>query len=259
MAGHAASERRLILIRHGQTEYNATGRMQGQLDTELSAVGRAQAAEAAEVLRRWPVGTVVSSDLVRAADTARILASSWGVDVTLDARLRETELGQWQAASHAEVDRDYPGQRAYWRHDPTWAPPGGETRFDVADRAQAVVRELMETDAFDRGHVVLVAHGGTIAALTARLLGLSREDFPIFTGLGNVCWSQLVACPRFTVAEGQGSRPAIDGSTVPLVPHSSPEWWREPRWHLEGWNVGVTAAAQESGPSPDEGGEDAPA
>ncbi|RAV33694.1 histidine phosphatase family protein [Corynebacterium heidelbergense] len=253
------SERRLILIRHGQTEYNATGRMQGQLDTDLSETGLAQVQAAAQVVADWPVSTVVASDLRRARDTANVLAARWGVPVATDARLRETDLGRWQAASHHEIDRDYPGQRAYWRHDPTWAPPGGETRLQVADRAEAVVRELLAGGAFDGGHVVLVAHGGTIAALTARLLGVRHEDYPMLSGLGNVCWAQLVARPRFMDARDHAPhQPAVDGSTVPMAPALGKEAQVNPRWHLEGWNVGVNAAAPMSAPSPDEGGEDAP-
>lgn len=251
-------ERRLILVRHGQTDYNATGRMQGQLDTELSDVGRAQAMEAAQVLRERKVSHVWSSDLIRARDTARILADAWGCDVTEDPRLRETDLGLWQGASHTEVDKDYPGQRAYWRFDPTWAPPGGETRLQVAERAHELVMETMCTEAFDDGDVVMVAHGGTIGALTARLLDVPHNHYLVFSGLGNVCWSQLLARPRFVSGDGVCSEPAIDGTTVPLVPNTAKDWWKNPKWHLEGWNVGVNAAAPTQAASPDEGGEDTP-
>ncbi|MCX2163363.1 histidine phosphatase family protein [Corynebacterium auriscanis] len=247
-------DRRLVLIRHGQTEYNATGRMQGQLDTELSEVGREQARAAAEVLAGWAVSRVIASDLERAEETARILAEPWGVDVETDQRLRETDLGAWQGASHKEVDADYPGQRAYWKHDPEWAPPQGESRVQVAERAFAVVDEVMNTDAFDRGLVVIVAHGGTIGALTARLLNLPSSHSLVFSGLGNVCWSQLLARPQF-VGAGDSSVPAVDGSTVPLVPSGAKDWWKTPKWLLEGWNVHANAAAPAGAPSPDEGGE----
>ncbi|KAB1502386.1 histidine phosphatase family protein [Corynebacterium sp. 320] len=251
-------ERRLVLVRHGQTEYNATGRMQGQLDTELSERGRQQVRQASEVLKDWDVSAVISSDLVRARETAEILASGWGTPVTTDPRLRETDLGRWQGASHAEIDRDYPGQRAYWRHDPQWAPPGGESRVQVAERAFSLVNDVMHSEAFgDGGLVVMVAHGGTIGALTARLLGLPLSHVQIFSGLGNVHWSQLLARPQLTSAPGQTSPPAIDGSTVPLVPSADPEWFSSPAWHLEGWNISASMTELAHGSvgtsNPDEG------
>lgn len=252
----AAHQRRLILIRHGQTEYNRAGRMQGQLDTDLSEVGFAQARATAIATANWNVSAVYSSDLARARDTAKVLAEAWGVDVTTDPRLRETDLGLWQAGSHQEIDRDYPGQRAYWRHDPTWAPPQGESRLEVAARAASLVDELMAGDVFDGGDVVVVAHGGTIGALTAKLLGLPTELYPTLTSLGNVRWSQLIARPRFVGGEETHSVPAIDGSTVPLVPSSSEDWWREPLWMLEGWNVAAVppgAAGGDISGNPDEG------
>lgn len=252
-------ERRLILIRHGETEYNATGRMQGQLDTELSEVGRAQAKAAGEALAHWPITKVVCSDLQRAVETAELISVNWSAEITTDSRLRETDLGAWQGASGAEVDRDYPGQRAYWRHDPEWAPPRGETRLDVAARAFEVVQELMESDAFDDGNVVFVAHGGTIGALTSRLLELPIPSYHLFTGLGNVCWSQLVARPRVELtddADHPETEPAIDGSTVRRFEGPEADWWRHPRWHLEGWNVGISTAMSSKHASPDEGGAD---
>lgn len=253
-------KRRLVLVRHGQTEYNKSGRMQGQLDTALSAVGIAEAKSVASQIGEWNVSAVYSSDLERAVDTAKILADAWGLDVITDRRLRETDLGDWTGASHEEVDRDYPGQRAYWRHAPTWAPPNAETRVDVATRAHSLVNELMETDVFDRGMVVMVAHGGTIGALTAQLLELPISHFGMFSGLGNVRWSQLMARQKFYGDDGKMSRPAIDGSTVPRVPKKNDEWWKDPHWHLEGWNMSAAPGkAPEQTASPDEGGEDTPA
>ncbi|MEX3770870.1 glucosyl-3-phosphoglycerate phosphatase, partial [Mycolicibacterium fortuitum] len=85
--------RRLVLLRHGQTEYNAGSRMQGQLDTELSDLGRDQAAAAAEVLAKRQPLLIVSSDLKRALDTAMTLGDRAGISVQIDKRLRETHLG----------------------------------------------------------------------------------------------------------------------------------------------------------------------
>ncbi len=212
--------RRLILLRHGQTEYNATDRMQGQLDTDLSELGRTQAkTAAAELATREPI-RIVSSDLRRALDTAVALGDAAGVSVTQDERLRETHLGEWQGLTHTEVDDIAPGARPAWRADATIAPPGGESRIDVARRSVPLVRELLSgvsewgADG-DQRPLVLVAHGGLIAALTAALLDLPTDRWPVLGGLANTSWVQLGA-------HGDGADPA---------------------WRLDVWNASARVAS----------------
>lgn len=186
--------RRLVMLRHGQTDFNLGSRMQGQLDTELSELGKAQAVAAAEVLAKRQPLLIVSSDLRRADDTAVALGEHTGLPVRVDPRLRETHLGDWQGMTHAEVDAAAPGARLAWRDDATWAPHGGESRVDVAARAMPVVVELVASEpewGVDERPVVLVAHGGLIAALTAALLRLPVENWPALGGMGNASWTQL--------------------------------------------------------------------
>lgn len=187
--------RHLVLLRHGQTEYNAGSRMQGQLDTELSQLGRDQAAAAADVLAKRQPLAIVSSDLKRALDTALALGERAGMPVTVDERLRETHLGDWQGMTHHEVDATAPGARLAWRYDARLAPHGGESRVDVAERSVPLVAELVasqhEWGGEDERPVVLVAHGGLIAALTAALLGLPVDNWPVLGGMGNASWVQL--------------------------------------------------------------------
>ena len=192
--------RRLVLLRHGQTEWNAGSRMQGQIDTDLTELGRNQAAAAAEVLaKRQPVA-IVSSDLRRALDTATALGDRAGVPVRVDQRLRETHLGDWQGLTHIEVDERAPGARLAWRDDARWAPHRGESRVDVAARSVPLVDELLVaesdwgSDGSDRP-VVLVAHGGLIAALTGALLDLPVDNWPVLGGMGNASWAQLSGHP----------------------------------------------------------------
>ena len=189
--------RRLVMLRHGQTDYNLGSRMQGQLDTELSELGRAQAVAAAEVLgKRCPL-LVVSSDLRRAYDTAVVLGERTGLEVVVDSRLRETHLGDWQGSTYSDIDAEAPGARLAWREDATWAPHGGESRVDVAARSLPLVAELVAGTP-EWGHpnhpdrpVVLVAHGGLIAALSAALLQLPIANWPVLGGIGNASWVQL--------------------------------------------------------------------
>ena len=219
--------RRLLLIRHGQTTYNATGRMQGHLDTELSEVGLSQARAAADLLVDKQITAIVSSDLIRARDTAAVIGEKLGIEVDVDKRLRETHLGDWQGMTSAEVDEQYPGARAIWRHDPTWAPPQGESRVDVATRARPVIDELMRAHPeWDRGAVLVVAHGGAISALTCHLLGLDHHQYGILSGLKNTHWSQLTARPEFDAAR-------------PLSPLAfTPENVDRAQWYFDGWNMG---------------------
>ncbi|WP_163800354.1 glucosyl-3-phosphoglycerate phosphatase [Mycolicibacterium sediminis] len=215
--------RRLVLLRHGQTEYNAGSRMQGQLDTDLSDLGREQASAAAEVLAKRHPLLIVSSDLRRALDTATALGDRAGVPVLTDTRLRETHLGDWQGLTHHDVDAIAPGARLAWRDDARWAPHGGESRVDVAERSLPLVAELVEqqqdwgVDDADRP-VVLVAHGGLIAALTGAILGLPVDNWPILGGMGNASWVQLA---------GHSEADAPFGDV---------------RWRLDVWNASAQVA-----------------
>lgn len=194
----APAERRLLLLRHGQTTYNATRRMQGQMDTVLSEAGVAQAERVAGHLGRTERGIrrIVSSDLGRAAVTADAAGRALGLAVERDRRLRETNLGEWQGQTHGEIDERYPGQRDRWLHDATFAPPGGETRVQVAARMRSVVEDLLADPDWPGSTFLLVAHGGAIAALTASLLDVPVSHYTMFNGLRNTAWVELTARTR---------------------------------------------------------------
>lgn len=182
------SLQRLVLWRHGETEFNRAGRIQGHLDSELTEVGIEQAKRAAPFIVDFHPEVAVSSDLRRATVTAAAFAEVSGMSVSEDPRLRETHLGQWQGLSGAEVEHDWPGAMGTWRSQPTWAPPGGESRVEVAERAYEVVRELDESCS---ATALLCAHGGLITALTARMLEWPTELWPRLAGVGNCRWVVL--------------------------------------------------------------------
>jgi 2,3-bisphosphoglycerate-dependent phosphoglycerate mutase/probable phosphoglycerate mutase len=203
--------RRLVLVRHGQTDYNADGRMQGHIDSELTDLGIAQARGAAPFLAGYLPVRLLSSDLSRAARTAAELGLVTGLPVMLDSRLRETYLGKWQGYTPGEVEANWPGALATWRGDPTWAPPGGESKVDVAARALPVVEELDARYTGDEPVTVMFcAHGGVIAALSCALIGLDPPSWNALGGLGNVHW---VVLRRRTESGG--------------------------RWRLTGFDIGV--------------------
>jgi glucosyl-3-phosphoglycerate phosphatase len=199
---------RLVLWRHGETDHNAAGRMQGHIDAVLTPTGWNQARFAVPALARFDPDLVLSSDLRRAADTATVFAEASGLPLRLDKRLRETHLGLWQGLTGEEVEDGWPGAMAQWQRDATFAPPGGENKVSVAVRGAEVVADLDETA---EGTALLCAHGGLISALTSRLLGLPVEHWPQVGGMGNCHWTVLTR------------RSGGDG-----------------RWRLSAYNAGIT-------------------
>lgn len=180
--------RRLVLWRHGETDYNAALRIQGQLDSQLTELGLRQARLAAPVLAALAPELMRTSDLRRAADTAAVLSGLIGLPADVDKRLRETHLGQWQGLDHDQVEAGWPGAMLRWRSDASWAPPGGESRVEVAARAAQVVGEL---DQHGAGVALLCTHGGLIAGLTGHLLGLPVSTWRVLGGIGNCHWTLL--------------------------------------------------------------------
>lgn len=190
---------RLVLVRHGETDFNAEGRMQGHLDSRLTGQGLEQIRRAAPVLAGYDPARLISSDLVRAARTAERVGEVCELPVKLDPRLRETHLGEWQGLTMAEVEDGWPGLAAMWRSDPEWAPPGGESRVDVAARVTPLVDELIAemTDEMPRAAasvaetVLLFTHGGLIASLSCALMRLPPQTWTAFAGPENARWTVL--------------------------------------------------------------------
>lgn len=213
---------RLALWRHGETNWNADRRMQGQLDAELSAAGVEQARLAAPHLAGLGPQVLLTSDLRRAADTAAVLAELTGLTAQVDKRLRETHLGDWQGLTHEDVDSRWPGGRGLWRRDAEWAPPRGETRVEVAGRARQVVMELDARP--DVQVAVICAHGGLIASLVACLLGLPVNRWPALGAIGNCRWAVLDR----PVLPPDSSRPDSARPDAAALP-----------WRLNSYNAGV--------------------
>jgi broad specificity phosphatase PhoE len=180
--------RKVVLWRHGRTEWNDSGRFQGHIDIPLDAVGREQAASAAARLASLHPEVIVSSDLSRAVDTAQALADLTEVSVRRTPQLRETHGGTWEG----QYARDLKEDQRYlaWRAGADVPAGGAETRSQVGDRGVAVVRELV-ADLGDGGLAVVVSHGGTIRSTIGRMLELPVEQWRILGGLANCCWSVL--------------------------------------------------------------------
>jgi broad specificity phosphatase PhoE len=163
---------RILLARHGETEWNRLGRWQGHADPPLNETGRSQAAALAERLEGDGIAAVYSSDLRRASETARIVAGRLGLEVTEDRALREIDVGSWSGLTRDEVRERYPDGFARWLageigHD-------GETREELADRVVGAVERIAAAHPDD--HVLLVTHGGAIRALRRHAAGDPGES-----------------------------------------------------------------------------------
>jgi 2,3-bisphosphoglycerate-dependent phosphoglycerate mutase len=171
---------RIILVRHGETDWNATGRIQGHNDTPLNVAGRQQARRAAQRLACEPVRALYSSDLARACETATIIGQPLGLTVVTSPRLRERQYGAWEGLTAAEIQARYPEQYAEWRARSTdFAPPQGETRIQLLTRALAELQTIARRHV--REVVVVVTHGGLCYVLINHILGSVDGDRREFT------------------------------------------------------------------------------
>ena len=159
------AETRALLTRHGQSEWNALGRWQGQADPPLTDLGRRQAHEAARSL--GAVDGIWASDLQRAAETAAIIGDDMGVGpVVVDADLRERDAGEWTGLTRAEIEQRYPGYLPDGRRPASW-----ESDEQLVARAQRALRRI--ADAIPGGEVLVITHAGVVFAVE-RHLGRDR-------------------------------------------------------------------------------------
>ena len=180
---------RLVVWRHGNTDWNATHRVQGQTDVGLNALGRRQAVDAAEILARLKPDAIVASDLRRAADTAAALASATGRPLSYDKRLRERYFGAWQGHTMTEVAELFPDQHARWT-------AGREVGGDVEtldELGRRVSEALLDAAALASpgGTVVVATHGAAARQGVGHLLGWPIEQLRTLRALQNCHWVEL--------------------------------------------------------------------
>lgn len=184
--------RRIIILRHGETEHNAAGIWQGQLDSELSARGVAQAEAAGPAVTALRPDRIVSSDLQRAARTARSVADAGGIPLALDPRFREIHAGQWQGMTNVEVADKFPEERAaVLRGEDIRRGVDGESMADVLARVREGLDDLL-ADMGEGECVVVSTHGAAARAVAAALLDLDLSTaWRILGAFGNCHWAEV--------------------------------------------------------------------
>lgn len=179
---------RIIVWRHGRTEWNATGRFQGQADVPLDELGRVQAKRAAPVLAELKPSVIVSSDLTRARETAGELLALTGLPLRTDTRLREIHVGSWEGLTADEVARTDPElAHRYFQGEDIRRSATGETVAEVSARvAEALVEE--GAAAPDGSTIVVVMHGLAARVGVCRLVGFPPETWHLLGGMHNCAW-----------------------------------------------------------------------
>jgi probable phosphoglycerate mutase len=187
--------RRLVLVRHGRTEWNRIGRAQGHADVSLDSTGRAQAQRAADALASYQPSLVWSSDLARARQTADPIAAATGKPVVLDKRLREYDVGVRQGLTFPEFQEQFPELLADLAANRRVTVPGAELDDEVAHRMVAVLSEAVaELGPQETG--VVVGHGASLRTGLLAFFGVPTELREMMAGMANCAWTVLEEHPH---------------------------------------------------------------
>lgn len=180
-----ATTTHLIILRHGETQWNTAGKHQGQLDSPLTALGIAQAKAAAEYLQGEHFDLILSSDLGRAARTAELIANVFRLAVQTETRLRERHLGLAEGLTREELRQRHPEVFNHYFSDPDYSIPGGESVRQCDSRVGAWMTELAVAASGKR--ILAVTHGLILGYILKRVLGLpleAKRKFSLFnTGI----------------------------------------------------------------------------
>jgi 2,3-bisphosphoglycerate-dependent phosphoglycerate mutase len=154
----------ILVVRHGQTDWNLAQRIQGFTDTPLNATGRTQAEAASEKLRGRKLDAIYSSDLLRAFDTAKIIAAHHKLTVLVELGLRERNFGHFEGQTFTQIEASDPESYTRWRErDPRYAPRGGESLLQLKERTRGVYLRLAKRHPGQC--IAVVSHGGSLDML----------------------------------------------------------------------------------------------
>lgn len=178
---------RLYLVRHGESEWNILRKVQGQINTNLTDVGREQAKKAAERLSKEKIDIIFSSDLSRAFDTAKIIGDKLGLEVNTFEELREIKFGVWEGLTTKEILDKYSKEHIIWMTEPhNLNLPEAERLIDLQERLLRIVNALLKNNK-DK-NILIVSHGASIKALILGILGIDISFYNKLT-IGNTSLS----------------------------------------------------------------------
>ena len=165
---------RLLLVRHGHTDWNLEGRYQGRADTPLNGKGREEARLVGERLKSEGVDLIYSSDILRAYETAQIIAGALGKEISTLESLREVDTGAWTGLTWEEVKARFPEHFREWQADP-WRVRrlGGEFYAHLYRRSVGAARKVAESH--PERCILIVAHGGNIKSIILDALGVEED------------------------------------------------------------------------------------
>lgn len=169
---------RIILVRHGETEWNRLGIFQGRSDIPLNARGKAEARAQADALKHEPIAAIYSSPLVRAGETARIIQQFHpDLELVMDDGLMEMDLGDFEGLKASDWARQFPEFRDSWQRHPSWLKmPGGECLAEVQHRMLETLNR--RADRHRPGQTLLVcSHNFAILSIRCHALGIHLDDF----------------------------------------------------------------------------------
>lgn len=178
-----------FIIRHGETDWNIEGRYQGQADPPLNKRGFQQARELAAQMKGIELAHLYSSPLVRAKQTAEILAQEFEIEIEEDARLMEIHQGDWQRRLRSEIEYQYPELFAQWETNP-WqvTPPGGENLREVQSRVYEAVDDILQKHSNIK--IGIVTHRIPIALIKIRYQSMN-PDIVRTIHLPNTFWEEI--------------------------------------------------------------------
>ncbi len=202
-------------VRHGETEWNAEGRLCGRTDVPLSKVGRWQARLLAARLKPISVEALYSSPLGRALETAGLIGAAVGHEPVVDGRLVELNYGAWEGRTFDEIKRSDPDAYRAWDADPaSMAPPEGETGFQLVERVTPFLAEMSQR--YQQGNVAVVCHKTVCRLMACHIMGVPlsqyRKRIPMENAALNV----------FAHKEGKWQVVALNDISHLIVPRVEP-------------------------------------
>ena len=208
---------RIIAIRHGETSWNVITRIQGHLDIDLNDKGRWQAEQLASALSHENIDAVYCSDLSRAHDTAKALATPKGLSPHVVPALRERHFGEFEGLTWQELEERFPQESKAWKsRDPHWVPPKGESLTQLRTRIEACIEELAARHTEQQ--IVIVTHGGVLDVLY-RIATHQFDTSPRTWALGNTYINRLMWSTEGLHLVGWGDHSHLE---LPSTPSDSP-------------------------------------